>query len=177
MERARARASELGLDPESHESRLVGLESAATAWEAIVTFEIGARGAVPTGIELRSTAGERINRKVWDRLRVAQVIGEAAALVAWLAPLSHQPQIAKAFEGSAGGSPRRGRPPTYSDDHYRRVAQVHLAALASKETKVRSAPVRAVARAFVHEFPGLTDSDDMRPRSWVRECRARGYVP
>lgn len=163
---ARARAH--GLDPESREARLVGmLEAPAPEWEAVVTFEVGPAGAIPTGVEVRSTEGQPVTRAVWDRVRLAEVIREAEALAGWLAPM--RPGVQRLPASDKPRSP--GRPRTYDDGHYLRVANVYRAALAEGEP-----PVRAVARAFAGEFPGLTDPRDRRARSWVRTARALGYI-
>jgi len=169
---ARARVKELGLDPNSREARLVAVEQAEPEWEAVVTFDVGASGAVATGVEVRSTCGRPVSRAVWDRVRVAEVIAEAAAMVAWLGPITRQPERAAPFRDSQ--RPRGpGRPPEYDDEHYRRVGQVYMAA-----REAGLAPVRAVARAFEDSgrFRELTAPTDRRARYWVRAARARGYI-
>jgi len=172
VEAARERAAAFGLDPGSPAARLVALEHPAADWEAVVTFEVGAGGVVPTGVEVRSTRGEPVTRGVWDRVRLAAVIDEAARLVAWLGPVNRHPERAQPFETRPQHRGRaKGRPFVYSDDHYRRVGRVYRAA------EVAGAPpVRAVALAFAGAFPGLTDPTDRRARSWVRAARARGYI-
>lgn len=173
---AKARASKLGVDPDSPEARLVGLEAPTVIWEAVVRFQIGATGAVPTGLELRSTDGRRITRKAWEAVRMAAVLDEAVNLVNWLAPISKQPGMEKALD-SARRPTRRGRPRVYSDEELRNVAMVYLAAQASEDQKIRSAPVRAVAKAFEGKYPGLTGTKDRRARSMVRAARTIGFLP
>jgi len=165
---ARARAERHGIDPDSREARLVvALEAPEAEWEAVVTFEVGAAGTIPTGVEIRSTQGQRVTRGVWDRVRLAGVIREAEALTEWLAPLKRGGQPLPASD-----RPRSpGRPRLYDDDHYRRVGAVHMAAQAEG-----SAPVRAVARAFAEQFPGLTDPTDRRARTWVRAAKRLGFI-
>lgn len=165
----RSRADSLGFDPSTPHGVLVGmLDEPVPKWEAVVTFEVGSAGAVATGVEVRSTDGQPVKRAVWDRVRLAEVIREAEALAAWLAPL--RPRAPKLPESDKPKSP--GRPREYFNDHYQRVSKVYWAALAEGKP-----PVRAVARAFVKEFPGLTDLRDRRARSWVRAARSLGYIP
>jgi len=161
------------MDPESPIARfMAGIEQIDTGWLAVVTFEVGAAGPVATGFEVRSTQGKPVTRAVWDRVRVGHLIDEAAALVAWLGPVTKHPERAEPFETRPQRRGRgRGAPARYSDEHYRRVGQVYMAALAE-----RMPPVRAVAKAFVGGFPGLTETRDRRARTWVREARARGYI-
>jgi hypothetical protein len=165
---ARARAERFGIDPDSREAGVVmALEDPAPEWEAVVTFEVGAAGTIPTGVEIRSTQGQPVTRRVWDRVRLAEVIREAEALAEWLAPLKRGGQPLPA--SSRPRSP--GRPREYDDDHYRRVGAVYMAAKAAGE-----APVRAVARAFAEQFPGLTGQTDRRARSWVRAAKRLGFI-
>jgi hypothetical protein len=176
VEQAKARAGVLGLDPDSREARLVRLEQVDTGWEAVVRFEVGAKGVVPVGVEVRSTRGELLTRAVWDRVRLQQVMDEAVALVAWLGPVSRRPDQAEPFERRPQNRGRgKGRPAQYSDEHYRRVGAVYMAAVGDATT--RHAPVRAVAKAFASEVEGdLLAANDKRARSWVREARRRGYI-
>lgn len=58
---------------------------------------------------------------------------------------------------------RGGRPPTYSDEHYARVAQVYREALTD--------PVLAVQAALDPDGP-----DRARAASWVRQARRRGLL-
>ena len=164
------RVKALGIDPASREARLVSLEAPQPDWEAAVTFEVGAQGAVPTGVEVRSTQGKRLTRAVWDRVRVGEVLGEAAAVARWLAPVTRADVTPFETEPQHRGR-GMGRPSVYSDAHYRRVADVYRAALAAGRP-----PVRAVAQAFAGGAPGLTDSRDARARAWARAARARGYL-
>lgn len=170
---ARSRAEDLGLDPDWPQDRfLLALEQVETGWEAVVTFEIGAAGVVPVGVAVQSTRGEPVTRAMWDRLRPAEIIAEAAATVAWLGPITGHPERAQPFETRPQKRGRgKGRPPIYSDDHYRRVAVVYMAA------KMEGLPpVRAVAKAFEDQFPGVTAPKDRRARAWVRAARGRGYI-
>jgi hypothetical protein len=113
---------------------------------------------------------------VWDRVRLIEVIDEAVALVAWLGPVSRHPERAEPFERRPQRRGRgKGRPAQYSDERYRRVGAVYMAAFADATT--RHAPVRAVAKAFAGEVEGnLLAANDKRARSWVREARRRGYI-
>jgi hypothetical protein len=176
VEQAKARAGAVGIDPNSREALLVGLEQVDTGWEAVVRFEVGAKGIVPIGVEIVSTRVEPITRTVWDRVRLIEVIDEAVALVAWLGPVSRHPERAEPFERRPQRRGRgKGRPAQYSDEHYRRVGAVYMAAFADATT--RHAPVRAVAKAFAGEVEGnLLAANDKRARSWVREARRRGYI-
>lgn len=172
---ARARAEALGLDPDSPHARLVGaLEYVEPDWEVAVTFEVGSDGAVPVGVEVRSLRGEALTRAVWDRVRPANVIREARDSVAWF-----HPELAAEFT-DPGTAFRRGRPPEYPDEFYRRVGQVYMTALAEHES-----PVRTVARAWEGKphpgrpseiLTGLLSTTDKRARAWVRAARARGYI-
>jgi hypothetical protein len=160
VEQRRAAVEGMGLDPGSAAGRLAdAIETVDAGWEAVVAFE----GDLPTGVEIRSTNGERITRAVWDRVRLAEVIAEAVAQAQW-----HQPTSAPPAD-----SPKSpGRPRDHSDDHYRRVGRIYSDALRTGSGK----PVRAVALALVHEFPGLTDPGDNRARAWVQKARALGFI-
>ena len=165
----RARASALGLDPDSREARLVTVEETEPDWQAVVSFEVGSSGAVPISVAIESNRGQPVTRAVWDRVRVAEVIREAAETVAWLGPVVFKPDMITPI--AVDDRPRgrgRGRPATYSDAHYRRVADIY--------SNAGKRPVRAVAAAFASDFPGITGSTDRRARSWVREARRRGYI-
>lgn len=167
----RERAESSGLDPDRPEVRaLLSLQQPEATWVASVTFEVRPDGAVPVAVELRSTTGQAVSRKAWDSIKVATVIAEARTSAEWLAPATGRTAPAELAEPVRTG--RRGRPPTYSDEHYRRVARVYLAAVAAGER-----PLRAVARAFEGEYPGLADSGDNRVKSWAVACRARGLLP
>ncbi len=140
-----------------------------------MTFEISANGAVPTSLELRSTKGEPVSRAVWDSVKPAALIQEARDLVAWLNPDSVAATgLATTTRKSAG------RPPEYTDEHYRNVAMVYSAAV-----EEGLSPVREVAKAWEGKphprrsselFSGLTAPTDKRARAWVRAARARGYL-
>jgi hypothetical protein len=172
VEQAKERARSLGLADSPETRLLIGLEQVDTGWEAVVRFEVGAAGVVPVGVEVVSTRGEPLTRAVWERIRLREVMDEAAAMVAWLGPVTKHPEQAQPFETKPQRRGRgKGRPSIYSDDHYRRVGSVYMAA-----AKHRQSPVRAVAKAFEAEFPGLSDKGDRRARSWVREARRRGYI-
>lgn len=167
----RAQAARAGLDPGRPEVRaLLTLQQPEAAWIASVTFEVGASGAVPVAVELRSTTGQAVSRKAWDSVKVATVIDEARATAEWLAPVTGRQAPAELAEPVRTG--QRGRPATYSDDFYRRVARVYRAAELTGQR-----PLRAVARAFQSEYPGLADSGDNRVKSWAAACRARGLLP
>jgi hypothetical protein len=166
----RAQADRAELDPDQPEVRaLLSLQQPETAWIAAVTFEVGTGGAVPVGVELRSTIGQAVSRKAWDAVKVATVIDQARATAAWLAPVTGRQAPAELAEPVRTG--RRGRPATYTDDFYRRVARMYQAA-----EKVGQRPLRSVARAFESEYPGLADSGDNRVKSWAAACRARGLL-
>jgi hypothetical protein len=172
VQQAKMRAKSLGLADTPETRVLVGLEQVDTGWEAVVRFEVGSAGVVATGVEIRSTRGEPLTRVVWDRVRLAERIAEAAQLVAWLGPVTKHPERAQPFETKPQKRGRaKGRPAVYNDDHYRRVGSVYTAARADGVW-----PVRAVAKAFANDFPGLDNTEDKRPRSWVREARRRGYI-
>lgn len=174
---ARSRAIEVGLDPASPEARLLaGIESPHTDWDVVVTFEVGAAGAVPVSLEIRSKRGEAVTRAVWDQVRPAALIQEARDLVAWLAPDSKA-----AAELATQVRKGSGRPREYPDEHYRRVAQVYLTASAQGLS-----PVREIAKAWegqVHpgrpseRLKGLTSPTDRRARAWARAARTRGFLP
>lgn len=170
----RARAEALGLDPDAGETRLaLELEVPRGAWEAVVTFEVHDGEAVATGVEVSSTVGQRLTRAVWQRVRLAEVIGEAAAMADWMRPSRpHQAPLPAAKKPRDPGLRGPGRPREYDDAHYQRVAAIYMKA---KEHGHR-APVRAVARALVKDFPGLTDRTDARARTWVRTARVRGFI-
>jgi len=164
-----ARADAFGIDPTTPHARLAGmLEAPAPEWEAVVTFEVGSAGTVPTAVEIRSVNGQALTRAVWQRVRLAEVMREAEALAGWLAPLKPgRPMLPGSTKPRSPGRPRE-----YDDEHYRRVANIYLAAVAE-----RKPPVRAVAAAFAAAYPGITDAHDKRARSWVRAARALGFLP
>lgn len=176
-EQATNRAIAAGIAPTSQEARLlVGIEATRTPWEVVVTFEVTASGAEPTAVEVRSTNGEPVTRAVWDVIRPAAVIQEARDMVQWLNPGS---ETAKSIASRATPN-RAGRPPEYTDEHYRAVALVYTAAEAQGLS-----PVREVAKAWEGRphprrpselFSGLTGPNDKRARSWVRAARARGFL-
>lgn len=170
VEDARAQAAGLGLDPESPHARLLHALQPEPAWEAVVTFDVGADGAVPIGVEVRSTGRERVTRALWDRVKVGEVIREAAAQAAWLAPVLGTPSRAR-IEPSTS-SKGRGAPRRLTDEFLQRVAAVVVTAQEHGEPHVR-----AVVREFVKDYPGLDSPTDKRARYWVRAARARGFLP
>ncbi len=116
-----------------------------------------------------------MTRAVWDRVRLAEVVREAAAQADWLAPVAGTEPIEQPTRAA-----RTGRPAEYTDEHYRAVGRVYSAAVAEGQP-----PVRAVARAFEgrphptrpdERLSGLLRTSDKRARTWVRAARARGYI-
>jgi hypothetical protein len=161
----RQRARDAGLDPASPLGVFAGMiETPEPAWEAIVTFD----GDIATGVEIHSLRGEPLTRAVWDRVRMAEVIAEAAAMVAWLAPVRKSSGTAP----SLGARRSPGRPRDHDDDHYRGVADAYNNAVAQGSRQ----PRRAVAKALEREFPGITDKDDHRVRAWIDKAQALGFI-
>jgi len=166
----RAQADRAELDPDQPEVRaLLSLQQPETAWIAAVTFEVHTAGAVPVGVELKSTIGQAVSRKAWDAVKVATVIDEARATASWLAPVTGRQAPAEIEAPARTG--QRGRPATYTNAHYRRVARMYQAA-----EKVGQRPLRAVARAFEHDYPGIADTGDYRVKAWAAAARAKGYL-
>lgn len=153
-----------------------------TPYMARVTWRIGDGTAVPVGVELRSTHGEPIKAAAWRSVQVGQLIdltrkfarGWATGLgiVALYQQDSETLARAKATERALASPRKRGAPPKYASDHYRRVAEVYNAATALGDPN----PVRAVAKAFAEEFPGVTKPDDYRPKAWVRTARRKHLI-
>jgi len=167
----RSEAERRGLDPGRPEVRaMLSLGQPDVHWHAIVTFEIGAAGATPVAVELRSTTGQAVSRKAWDSVRVAEVISEARSSAEWLAPATGR--VAPAEIEAPAPTGQRGRPASYSAEFYGRVARIYRAAVAAGER-----PLRAVARAFESEYPGIADSGDYRVKSWIASCRSKGLIP
>ena len=100
---------------------------------------------------------------------MAAVIDEARATAEWLAPVTGRQAPAELAEPVRTG--QRGRPATYTDDFYRRVARVYQAA-----AKVGQRPLQAVRRAFEHDYPGIADAGDYRVKAWAAAARAKGYL-
>lgn len=99
---------------------------------------------------------------------MAEVIAEAAAMVAWLAPVRKLSVKAQ----SPGARRSSGRPRDHDDDHYRGVAEAYNTAVAQGSRQ----PRRAVARALEQEFPGISDKDDHRVRAWIDKAQALGFI-
>lgn len=138
----------------------------------------GSRPSSTTGrpaSRVRSPTGQEMTRRIWDRVRPAEMIREARDSVAWF-----HPERSADFTDQRAGARRGGRPSEYPDEFYRRVGQVYMTALANQES-----PVRAVAKAWKGKpHPGMpskslgdpTAPGDKRARAWVRTARDRGYI-
>jgi hypothetical protein len=140
--------------------------------------------ATPISIELRSPHGEPVTAEAWRSVRVAEVIeatrkelrdllGVQIAVDEALVAVGGDPgprlASSQARARALEDQPRRpGRPRTWDDEHYRRVAEVYLTALADHDPR----PVRAVAKAF-----GIRNRKDTRAKAWVRDARQRGFIP
>lgn len=72
-----------------------------------------------------------------------------------------------AVSDSLSTTRRRGRPPTYDDDHFRRIAEAHL------ET-VRELGTTRGARKALAQRERVSESTI---RDWLREARSRGFLP
>ena len=162
----RARADALGLDPDSRVARLVAdMAMPAPDWEAAVDFDAAGQ---PVGFEVRSLTGQPLTPAIYRQVRYAEVLAEAVAQTEYLAPVTGR-------EPLPAVKTRKGRPRTYDDAHYRRVAKVYADAVAAGSAK----PVRVVARVLsdpAFGFGDLTTPTDHRARSWVRTATALGLI-
>lgn len=138
------------------------------------------RGAdlVPGAVTLRAPYGQAVTHDEWRRVKVARVIETSRADVVRTMAETHVAEtvtnepdsvedVVQVLTAHVVPGPPHGRS-SWSDDHYRRVAEVYRAAVANSER-----PVVAVMREV--------GTPDYTPRStakgWVQEARRRGLIP
>jgi hypothetical protein len=162
-------------------------------YAARVTWQVADGRAVPTAVTLHAMHGQAVTAQAWRSVRLSEVIERSRGMAGMVAGLpaevhrmgnavgralgkeaqpepphvAHSRAAAQAFRRHP--ERKRGGPPQFSEDHYRRVAEVYLAAVAVSDPH----PVLAVVKAF----GGDPRTDRVRAKGWVAQARRRGLIP